>query len=623
MFGDPLSDSLLDNSIGIVLALSALGIGLGYWLRRGIQWHRPEASSDRQPEDTVDLAFDLAPIGMAITGLDGRLLRVNRALCQLLDYSESELIDRPLAGITHPDDLDVDRALEWQLQQGKIAQFRTEKRYLARTGRAIDAILQVSLVRDGQGHPLHAIRQIVDISDRVCLETQLRRDVFYDSLTGLPNRTLFLQRLNRAADPTRSDQRFAVLFLDLDRFKILNDSLGHILGDRLLVEIGQRIRDCAHPEATVARMGGDEFTLLLERIESVEEAIAIARRIQQELSAPFSLNGQEIFTNASIGIALSSTGYDRAEDLLRNADIAMYYAKAMGQECYAVFDTDMHQRTVNLLQIETDLRRAISTNRSGGFPDITAGDRLLDREFELYYQPIVALDTGRITGFEALIRWTPPGRAPISPAEFIPVAEETGLIVPLGLWILRRACQQLFQWQQQFPAYPPLTMSVNLSGKQLGRSDFLPCIDRVLADIELPPDSLKLEITESVLMDNADVTAVLLEQLRKRNIQCCIDDFGTGYSSLSYLHRFPIGTLKVDRSFINTLGVDEENTELVRSILMLAHNLGMYVIAEGVETQQQLVQLWALECEFGQGYFFSPALQGAEATALLATSPQW
>lgn len=444
-----------------------------------------------------------------------------------------------------------------------------------------------------------------DITARKQVEEQLLHDAFHDQLTGLANRALFMERLEHAISLTkrREDYLFAVLFLDLDRFKVINDSLGHMIGDQLLIAISRRLENCLRSGDTIARLGGDEFAILLENIKDDSYPKSIAERIQKELMLPFNLSGHEVFAGVSIGIAMSTTGYDRGSDLMRDADTAMYHAKAQDTLAarHQVFDNAMHIRAVALLQLETDLRRAV---RSG--------------EFQLHYQPIVSLQTGKITGFEALLRWQHPQRELISPAEFIPVAEETGLIIPIGWWVLWEACRQMRAWHLQFPLNSPLTISVNISGKQFSQPDLIKNIEKILRETGLDARSLKLEITESVLMENAKSAAAMLVQLQNLGIRLSIDDFGTGYSSLSYLRRFPINTLKIDRSFINSVDINIEEIEIIRAVVALAGNLGMDVVAEGVETQKQMYQLQALKCDFGQGYYFSKPLDSQTAETLIA-----
>ncbi len=443
-----------------------------------------------------------------------------------------------------------------------------------------------------------------DITKRKQAEDQLRHHAFYDTLTDLPNRALFLNRLAHSIKQVQqaSGELFAVLFLDLDNFKRVNDSLGHQIGDQLLIAIARRLEGCLRSRDTLARLGGDEFTILLEQIEGVTDAIKVARHIHQQLMLPFNLSGNEVFTNVSIGIAFSCSRHEQhPEELLRNADLAMYRAKEMGKGAYAVFDTRMHRQAVERLQLETQLRRALELN-----------------EFQVYYQPIVSITTGEVIGFEALIRWLNPYKGFISPALFIPVAEEMGLIGKIGQWVLASACEQLQVWRQQFPRLKNLTVSVNLSSQQLREPDLLEQIDRVLTQTGLPSHCLKLEITESLLIDNYDQALKILRQIKARNIQLSLDDFGTGYSSLSYLHRFPINTLKIDRSFVKRLKPNSENTAIIKAILRLANALEMNTIAEGIETVFQLEKLKGLGCEYGQGHLFSKALDAQNITHLLS-----
>ncbi|WP_071516006.1 bifunctional diguanylate cyclase/phosphodiesterase [Geitlerinema sp. PCC 9228] len=468
-------------------------------------------------------------------------------------------------------------------------------------------------VKNDRGEVYRVVGIAEDISDRKLAQEQLLHDALHDALTGLPNRNLFMERVEGALKRSQRHREslFAVLFLDLDRFKIVNDSLGHLVGDKLLIAIARSLEKILRSSDTVARLGGDEFTILLEDIETAQDAVQIAERIRQALSVPYHVEGHEVFTTVSIGIALSSYNYTRPEQLLRDADLAMYRAKELGKSRYTIFDRAMHAPAVKLLKIENDLRRAIWAEE----PEYS--------EFLLYYQPIIRIDTYELTGFEALVRWQHPYRGLLGPAEFIPIAEETGLIVDLGNIVLRQACQQMRLWQQQvFPNNLPLRVSVNLSGKQLRDDSILENLDRILAETGLSGHFLTLELTESMLMDDPEPVTNLLLQLRQRAINLSIDDFGTGYSSLSYLHSFPVNTLKIDKSFVSQIRPDRthqhlnfpERAEIVRTIITLAHTLGMEVVAEGVETQSQLQQLQQLQCEKAQGYFFAKPLNAKAAS---------
>ena len=439
---------------------------------------------------------------------------------------------------------------------------------------------------------------------RVLEETKehFRHAAFHDPLTGLPNRAMFTELLKAEIENSsrHNTHMFAVLFLDLDRFKNINDSLGHTHGDLLLVAFAERLERTLRPVDTLARFGGDEFAILITGMSDAMDAVRVAERIQDELSQPFVLDKNSAFATASIGIALSSSGYDRADDILRDADIAMYRAKENGKARYEVFDHGMHARAVSRLQLESDLRQAIE-----------------QKEFVVYYQPIVSLQTGRLAGFEALVRWNHPRRGLVSPADFIPVAEETGLIVTIGEWVLNEACAQVRRWQLDSPSHRSLSLSVNLSARQVAQPDLLDRIKEALETSKLNPHCLKLEITESVVMENAEAAALMFKQLRSLGVQLSIDDFGTGYSSLSYLHRFPLNYLKIDRSFVMRLTTDNDNA-IVRTISTLARNLGMEVIAEGIETDEQYHQLKMLGCEYGQGYLFSRPVDKGSVQHLLS-----
>ncbi len=447
-----------------------------------------------------------------------------------------------------------------------------------------------------------------EINSRQRFESQLLHNAFHDPLTDLPNRSLFMNRLERALEYSKRHKEylFAVLFLDLDRFKVINDTFGHTLGDQLLIAVGGRLAACLRPSDTAARLGGDEFTILLEGIKEIRQAIRVADRIQAQLRLPFNLGKQEIFTTASIGIALSATGYDQPENLLRDADIAMYRAKSRGLGHYEIFNPEMHVGAVARLQLESELRQAVE-----------------HQEFRVHYQPIVALDTGLITGFEALVRWYHPRRGLIAPSDFFPVALETGISILIDRWVIAQACRQTQQWQKQFPHHPPLTISVNLCSPEFAHPDLIKHISQILQETNIDAHSLNLEIAESVIMENSESATLRLSQLKALKIQLSIDNFGTGYSSLSHLHRFPIIGLKIDRSFISNMEPKERNLEIVETIVTLAENLGVDVTAGGVETAEQLAQVRELKCEYGQGYFFSRPLETEAAEALIVAKPQW
>jgi diguanylate cyclase (GGDEF)-like protein/PAS domain S-box-containing protein len=570
---------------------------------RNIETAERHVTALQESEERFRSAFDYAAIGMALVSPEGRWLQVNRSLCDILGYTEGEMLGMSFQEITHPDERSTVLAHVAQLLKGDIPTYQTEKRYFHKDGHDVWIFLSISRVREAQTASSRLIFQIQDITDRKRAEQRLLHDAFHDTLTGLPNRALFIDRLKLTLARAKrvGAHQFAVLFLDLDRFKVINDSLGHMIGDQLLVGIARRLETCLRPGDTVARLGGDEFTILLEDIDDIRDAVAIAERVEKELSAPFNLGGHEVFTTVSIGIAPSTTGYERPEDVLRDADTAMYRAKSLGKSRHEVFNRAMHAHAVNLLHLETDLRRAL--------------DR---QEFSVHYQPIISLETGRLDGFEALLRWRHPAHGFIPPSEFIPIAEETGLIFPIGRWALTEACRQMREWQEHFPSARPLFISVNLSARQFANPELIEQIGEALRATGLDPRSLKLEITESVVMDNIETAIGMLDQLRALGVESSIDDFGTGYSSLSYLHRFPSKTLKIDRSFVSRMTVHNENVEIVRTILLLARNLGMSVVAEGVETEEQLAHLRALSCDYAQGYLFSRPISATNVSRLLS-----
>jgi diguanylate cyclase (GGDEF)-like protein len=450
-----------------------------------------------------------------------------------------------------------------------------------------------------------------EINERRRVQQQLVHDALHDSLTGLPNRALLIERIEFAIAHAKRNPnyRYGLLFIDLDRFKFINDSLGHFIGDQLLIAVSRLLHECVRENDLVSRLGGDEFVILLDGIENIQDVTSIGERIQQKLRSPFELEDQHVFTSASIGIVFSSDEYGDPADLMRDADIAMYRSKDEGKARYTIFDQKMYDETLKLVELENNLRFALKRG-----------------ELAMHYQPIISVDSNNLVGFEALIRWHHPERGLISPVEFIPIAEDTGLIIEIGEWLLKEACQQLQTWRQQFASIPKinsLKMSINLAIQQLQEPDFINKLDQILLETGLDGSSLRLEITESVLIEPEGNIQNTLRKIKNRNIKLSIDDFGTGYSSLSYLRRFPIDNLKIDRSFIHQMNFDSENFEIVRLIITLAKTLGMKTISEGVETSLQLNQLKGLGCEFAQGYLFSIPLAPKEIESMLVKYPKY
>ncbi|MEP6904412.1 MAG: EAL domain-containing protein, partial [Actinomycetota bacterium] len=499
------------------------------------------------------------------------------------------------------------------------SQLKEPKKFVQKTARLFADPLSTALTtikfKDGrvfeqysQPHyleekPVGRVCSFRDISERVRAEEKLLYYALHDTLTDLPNRAEFMNHLEAAIERAARENnfRFAVLFLDLDRFKLINDSLGHVVGDKLLMAIAKRLTTCVRPRDVVSRLGGDEFTILLNRSGENSDVMRVAERIQNALTKPFKIDNYEIFTSASIGIIISDEIPRQPEDFLRDADTAMYRAKDAGKARYEIFDHAMHVRNMNLLQVENDLRKAL--------------DR---KEFRVFYQPIVNLKTGEIEEFEALIRWQHPEHGLVVPNEFIGVAEETGLIIPIGKWILEEACRQISVWQNLFPRSKPLSISVNLSAKQLMHPSLTTQVREILAKTGLKARYLNLEVTETTVMEHSETALNVLNDLCALGISFSTDDFGTGYSSLSYLHRFPFDRLKIDRSFINKMDSDTKSGEIVRTILLLAQNLHLEAVAEGIETEEQLRLLQSLGCQFGQGYLFSKPVSVAQAEKILS-----
>jgi diguanylate cyclase (GGDEF)-like protein/PAS domain S-box-containing protein len=505
----------------------------------------------------------------------------------------------------HPDDV---KRLKADLQShahGDLEQLRCEYRLLHSDGQYRWMLCRGVAVRDSSGKPLRAAGSQTDITDRVLAEAQLRHDALHDPLTGLPNRALLLDRIGRSIHRVMRSpgECFAVIFFDLDHFKVINDSLGHAAGDQLLIAVSKRLESVLRAGDTLsrseddhlARLGGDEFVALLDSVRSPADAVRVADRLQQAMALPFHLGGHEVFASASFGVAISGEQCQSPEDILRDADTALYAAKSGGRGMHCVFDPQMHATALQRLLLESELRVAIEKN-----------------QLRLMYQPVQSLKTGQLVEVEALVRWDHPERGTVSPADFIPLAEETGLIRPIGYWALHQACAQLKQWQSTVPELADLKVAVNVSGHQFGRSVMPDEVDRVLKETGLAPGNLKLEITETTIMDHAGRAMGEMQALRDKGVQFHLDDFGTGYSSLSHLHRMPIAALKIDRSFVAGMAGNKTGTSIVQAIVLLARSLEMQVITEGVEDQTQADFLRGLGCDYAQGYFYSQALTSDE-----------
>lgn len=530
-----------------------------------------------------------------------KLIFLNPAASKVYGRSVEELLKNPdlrLESI-HPEDRDrVELSLSSSLNHSNDLEYR-----IVQPNGEIRWVWERSrLIYDHDGARERRDGIIHDITERKKVEEELSYEAKHDSLTNLPNRSAFTEQVEQTLKHCKKNPEhlFAVLFIDLDRFKIINDSLGHLVGDELLIYVAEVLTSCSRTKDFVARLGGDEFTILLGQIDSIEDANIIAERIQIKLKTPFVLQGHTVFTSASIGIVLVNSQYKDSTEILRDADIAMYRAKSDGKARHEIFDAEMYAETKELLEIENDLRNAI-----------------LHKEFILYYQPIVSLETNTLYGFEALLRWNHPTKGLIYPDRFIHVAEETGLIKSIGRWALETACRQLRIWQVQYPSAANLKVGVNVASQQMKDPKFLTILDRTLEQTGLSGKALHLEITESTLMNYEPKTISLFHKIRHRGIYINIDDFGTGYSSLQYLSRFPISTLKIDRSFTRGMLLEKENFEIIKTIIALARTLKIEVVAEGVENIKQLKVLKKLNCKLGQGYLFSPAVDCKFAESLI------
>lgn len=546
-------------------------------------------------------SFNYATVGMALVSPEGKWVQVNRSLQEILGLSEEEFLSTYYQDVLSPTDLPQVIKKTQNLVDTESPAFQTEIRFLNKERKEVWGALGVSTARDLQGNLRHFIFQVQDITLRKEAEEKLRYDALHDALTGLPNRKALLINLEKALanSSDKRDKLLATLFLDLDGFKIVNDSLGHNVGDELLQVIASRLLECVRTHDTVARLGGDEFTILLERVQDVSQIIVVAERIKNSISKPVMLQGHEISLNASIGIATSELRYISPNDMLRDADAAMYQAKARGKGCYVIFDENMYANATRDLRLANDLRKAIEQN-----------------ELELFYQAVKSLETNEVCRFEALMRWNHPKFGLLAPPEFIPIAEENGLITKLDNWGMAEACRQLREWQDENPALEDFVISVNASNKQFAQVNFIENVKEILRQTGLKAGCLQLEITESAMAKNLQGTIDVLKDLNEIGVKIALDDFGTGYSSLNYLHELPISTLKIDRSFITRLNAEMNGVEIVKTIISLARNLKMEVVAEGVETNEQLEQLRRIGCDLGQGYLFSRPVSAEQAIKL-------
>ncbi len=557
----------------------------------------------RESEERFRSAFDYAPIGIGLLSASGSWQKTNRALTDILGYSEEDFLATDYQSITLPEDLGPKLVKVHELLGGKIANCQMEQRYIHKTGRIVWTLWSVSAANDAKADQPNLIFQIQDITEKKSAEEKLQHEATHDALTGLPNRPFFMNRLASALEKCQriNGYKASVLFIDLDRFKYVNDSLGHLIGDELLKEIAVRLRDCMRPSDIVARLGGDEFTILVEGKFDIGEVTRIADRIQHKFRIPFDLRGHEVYSSASIGILHASDSHHTPEDVMRDADTAMYQAKRAGKARHEVFDEEMHNAAKEILRLETDLRRAVERE-----------------EIQVFYQPIYSLKTGEIECFESLARWQHPEFGEIAPTKFIPLAEEIGLIERLCEQVLRRACREIGSLQNRSTDEHRYSVSVNLSCRQFSQDALVKNIHDILLETQFSPDRLKLEITESVFFEHQDRAVNMLYQLRESGIRIDIDDFGTGYSNLGYLRKLPVSALKIDRSFVSIIDDLGNNDEIVRAIITLARNLGLTVIAEGIETDAQLRLLKNLECEGGQGFLFAKPMDFDEIKTFLA-----
>ena len=553
-------------------------------------------------EQRFHSAFTHASIGMALVSADGQVRQVNRALIGLLGADETAMVGQPLEALFHEGDAETFASLLARVQRREVDAITAELRCRHSDGSDVWVALDGSFFDNPSAEASSLIVQMQDITARRSAEARLQHIAFHDSLTGLPNRSRFHEHMARAIERVQADpqRRFAVMFLDFDRFKLINDSMGHSAGDAFLIQVARRIRDNVRPGDVVARLGGDEFAVLCEDLEREAHAVTLAERLQLVLGEPLQISGTEISTSASIGITFSTIGYQLPEEVLRDADIAMYRAKAAGKARHALFDAGLHQQVTDRVRLEGELRRAVEAGH-----------------LSVAYQPLFNLASGKLTGFEALARWQHPVQGLISPAVFIPIAEETALIGPLTDFVLDSACRQLKLWQSRSAAFAGLSIQVNVSGNDIAHSAFAQRVTRAIVAARLQPNHLTLELTENVLMDRVDGAVDTLTRLRDLGVGLSIDDFGTGYSSLSYLSTLPIDSLKIDASFVRGMRNGSKEAEVVRAIVTLGASLGKSVIAEGIETESQFDQLRGMGCESGQGYHLSRPLAVENVELLL------
>jgi len=559
----------------------------------------------RDSENKFRMLVESTSEGILQVDNDDRTQFVNNRLCEMVGYSQEELLGINWCALLL-DQEGCNLVNQVNERRRKGISDRYELRLTKKSGEILWVIVGAAPIINSEGVVTGSMGVFTDITERKRAEEQLLHDAFHDGLTGLANRSLFMDHLRLAVErgKSRHSNLYAVLFLDFDRFKVVNDSLGHAEGDKLLKQIARRLESCTRTGDLLARLGGDEFVILLNELVEEEDAVRVAERIKENLKTPFDLSGHQVFTSASIGITLSTSGHARAEDMLRDADIAMYRAKSQGKAQHQLFNQAMHDQASVRLRIENELRRAVE-----------------QQEFRLHYQPIINLQTNKIVGFESLVRWQHPERGIVPPTEFIPIAEETGLILPLGEWVLRESCRQLREWQEENPSNSNLTMSVNLSCKQFIQADLAEQIGDILRETKVKAENLRLEVTESYLIEDNETAITIMNRLHALGVKLSIDDFGTGYSSLSYLHRLPVHYLKIDRSFVSRMQTNPENAEIVRTIIMLAKNLNIEVIAEGIETIEQSQHLKNLDCNFGQGFLFSHPVIAEIAERLINDFP--